>query len=50
MNITKSNRITRTYNVNQVLYQDAKRCAEKDGKYLSRILELALERYVAARQ
>jgi|TARA_B110000444_G_C18442062_1_gene411733 hypothetical protein len=46
--MTKSNRITRSYNIKENVYKDAKKYADRDGKILSRVIEQSLVRFVAA--
>jgi len=46
--MTKSNRITRSYNIKENVYKDAKKYADRDGKIISREIEKALVRFVAA--
>jgi hypothetical protein len=45
----KQQRITRTYTIEPVLYEQVKQCANKDARIVSRIIENALSRYVQSR-
>ena len=45
----KEPRITRTYTIEPVLYEQVKTCANKDARVISRIIENYLTRYVQSR-
>ncbi len=45
----KQQRITRTYTIKPHLYEQVKQCADKDARFVSRIIENALSRYVQSR-
>jgi hypothetical protein len=42
-------RITRTYTIKPSVYKQAKSCADKDERIISRIIENSLARYVQTR-
>jgi hypothetical protein len=42
-------RITRTYTIKPSIYQQAKSCADKDERIISRIIENGLLRYAQSR-
>jgi len=44
-----STRIVRTYTIEPNLYEQVKRCADKDARVISKIIEMYLRKYVEAR-
>ena len=49
MQQTVSNRIVRTYTIEPTLYEQVKKCANKDARVISKIIEMYLRRYVQSK-
>ena len=44
-----STRIVRTYTIEPTLYERVKKCADKDARVISKIIEMYLRKYVETR-
>ena len=49
MQQTVSNKIVRTYTIEPSLYEQVKKCATKDARVISKIIEMYLKKYVETR-
>jgi len=49
MQQTVSNRIVRTYTIEPTLYEQVKKCANKDARVISKIIEMYLTKYVQSK-